>query len=323
MRQDAENAQQSLGKTAYYDPAEKLIVLYVTNRHPKDVLRSFSHELVHHAQNCRGELDDLSTDAHYAKDGKGREIEEEAYLQGSLNLRDYEDSIKYDHEGVNEMKLTKSQLKGIIEQTVKNLISEKDADGDGSPAPPKWADPDDNDPKVKASLQKEQDGAMVIQAEETELSKEAQNILNMATDFLKNASKLDAKAFTKLIVQMAVERSEEMGDSLATPFGINLEEEDMDEISPVPTPIPNRDEDEEGEEQETPSGEGGSADKLKPTIKGKKIEIEKEKKTGDMVKYLMDKRKKETANSSLNVDENNETWYNSSIYESLKSKWTK
>jgi hypothetical protein len=60
-------------------------------------------------------------------------------------------------EGVNEMKLTKGQLKGIIEQTVKNLISEKDADGDGSPAPPKWADPDDNDPKVKASLQKEQE----------------------------------------------------------------------------------------------------------------------------------------------------------------------
>ncbi len=88
MRQDAENAEQSLGKTAYYDPENKLIVLYVTNRHPKDVLRSFSHELVHHAQNCRGDLDDMTTQGHYAKDGKGREIEEEAYLQGNLNLRD-------------------------------------------------------------------------------------------------------------------------------------------------------------------------------------------------------------------------------------------
>ena len=75
MRQDAENAKDSLGKTAYYDPAEKLIVLYVTNRHPKDVLRSFSHELVHHAQNCRGDLDDLSTDGNYAGSGKGREME--------------------------------------------------------------------------------------------------------------------------------------------------------------------------------------------------------------------------------------------------------
>ena len=131
MRQDAENAQQSLGKTAYYDPAEKLIVLYITDRHPKDVLRSFSHELVHHAQNCRGELDDLTTDAHYAKDGKGREIEEEAYLQGNLNLRDYEDSIKF--KGVNEMKLTKSQLKGIIEDTIKTISEKKfpDLTGDG------------------------------------------------------------------------------------------------------------------------------------------------------------------------------------------------
>ena len=35
MRQDAENAQQSLGKTAYYDPAEKLIVLSVSYTHLK------------------------------------------------------------------------------------------------------------------------------------------------------------------------------------------------------------------------------------------------------------------------------------------------
>ena len=48
MRKDAENAQNPLGKTAYYDPDQKLIVLYVTDRHPKDILRSFSHELVHY-----------------------------------------------------------------------------------------------------------------------------------------------------------------------------------------------------------------------------------------------------------------------------------
>jgi hypothetical protein len=114
MRQDAENAQQSLGKTAYYDPAEKLIVLYITSRHPKDVLRSFSHELVHHAQNCRGELDDLSTDAHYAKDGKGREIEKEAYLQGNLNLRDYEDSIKFEEPSHMDNIKEQNELEDII-----------------------------------------------------------------------------------------------------------------------------------------------------------------------------------------------------------------
>ena len=120
MRQDAENAQQSMGKTAYYDPTEKLIVLYVTDRHPKDVLRSFSHELVHHAQNCRGELDDLATDGHYAEDGKGREIEKEAYLQGNLNVRDYEDNIKFQES---------DQMRNIKEQNELGNILDKLYDG--------------------------------------------------------------------------------------------------------------------------------------------------------------------------------------------------
>ena len=96
MRQDAENAQQSLGKTAYYDPAEKLIVLYVTDRHPKDVLRSFSHELVHHAQNCRGEFaGGAATVEGYAQEDEHlRELEREAYEVGNLIFRDWEDGLK-------------------------------------------------------------------------------------------------------------------------------------------------------------------------------------------------------------------------------------
>ena len=132
MRHDAENAEQSLGKTAYYDPENKLIVLYVTNRHPKDILRSFSHELVHHAQNCRGDLDDMTTQGHYAKDGKGREIEEEAYLQGNLNLRDYEDQLKF--KGENQMnehyQVAKEELKKLVAETYKEIMAEKEAKPD-------------------------------------------------------------------------------------------------------------------------------------------------------------------------------------------------
>ncbi len=144
MRHDAENAEQSLGKTAYYDPENKLIVLYITNRHPKDVLRSFSHELVHHAQNCRGDLDDLTTDGHYAEDGKGREIEKEAYLQGNLNVRDWEDSIKF--EGDKEMnehyQIAKEELRKLVAETYKHLMAEKakpdflDLDKDGDKKEP-------------------------------------------------------------------------------------------------------------------------------------------------------------------------------------------
>ena len=135
MRKDAENAEQSLGKTAYYDPENNLIVLYVTNRHPKDILRSFSHELVHHAQNCRGDLDDLSTGGHYAEDGKGREIEKEAYLQGNLNVRDWEDSMKF--EGENQMnehyQVAKEELRKLVAETYKEIMAEKGKydDGDG------------------------------------------------------------------------------------------------------------------------------------------------------------------------------------------------
>ena len=57
LRNDSTNAKNPFGKTAYYEPDQKSITVYITDRHPKDVMRSISHELVHHAQNCRGEFD--------------------------------------------------------------------------------------------------------------------------------------------------------------------------------------------------------------------------------------------------------------------------
>ena len=56
LRSDSENSQKMLGKTAHYDPQEKAITLFTHNRHPKDILRSYAHELVHHTQNLRGDL---------------------------------------------------------------------------------------------------------------------------------------------------------------------------------------------------------------------------------------------------------------------------
>jgi hypothetical protein len=392
--------------------------------------------LVHHAQNCRGELDDLSTDAHYAKDGKGREIEAEAYLLGNgFLVRDYEDSIKFEgvnemksikeqnelgdildklydgprdknkiplekpplkkdwkkdpigrkqrsdfrkwyttygpgskkkdpsnamggmtspegpatddpsldyqtkapqtppasgmrramsrkeykrfygespettqklladddyrklvgmavvnkmkkrlkqldpnafrkgtgdefddsfstnpfyqsrekpprrsvideNKGVNKMKLTKSQLKGLIEQTVKNLISEKDADGDGSPAPPKWADPDDNDPKVKASMQKEQDGELEEQEEVEEGTQPPEE-------------KKDGKT-AKFLDDMIKKKLRKKVHSPKSPA----------ELVPLPQ------------------------QPVQPV-------------------------------SPIKLEESNDTWYNSSLYESLRTKWAK
>lgn len=97
LRTDPKNSESIFGKTAHYDPGQRSIVLYVHNRHPKDVLRSLSHELVHHAQNCRGEFDNEREhlEQGYAqKDPHLRSMEEEAYSVGNLVFRDFEDMMK-------------------------------------------------------------------------------------------------------------------------------------------------------------------------------------------------------------------------------------
>lgn len=97
LRQDKENGSMTLGRTAYYDPAELTIVLYTSNRHPKDILRSFAHELIHHVQNERGDLHlGDSSDPQYAQNDEHlRKMEMEAYLEGNMLMRDFEDNFKY------------------------------------------------------------------------------------------------------------------------------------------------------------------------------------------------------------------------------------
>ncbi len=96
FQSDQGNAQKLLGKTAHYEPATGHITVYVTGRHPKDVLRSLSHELVHHGQNCRGEFGHTpDTAPGYAQtDSHMRDMEEEAYKVGNLCFRDWEDDVK-------------------------------------------------------------------------------------------------------------------------------------------------------------------------------------------------------------------------------------
>ena len=96
LRGDTKNAQNPLGKTAYYDPSNMSIVLYITNRHDKDICRSFAHELIHHHQNERGDLDmgDASSSTYAQDDPHMRKMEMEAYLKGNLLFRDWEDWMK-------------------------------------------------------------------------------------------------------------------------------------------------------------------------------------------------------------------------------------
>lgn len=94
-----EYAMDPFGKTAYYDPANKCITLFVAGRHIKDVLRSYAHELIHHNQNLAGKFDQehLSalSDPRYAEnDTHLLEMEKDAYLRGNICFRFWEDSMK-------------------------------------------------------------------------------------------------------------------------------------------------------------------------------------------------------------------------------------
>ena len=138
LKQDQENAQNVFGKTAYYDPNEKSITLFTTGRHPKDILRSFAHELVHHCQNLRGDLSpdkfgEMGID--YAQQNKHmREMEREAYEKGNLCFRDWEDGIKVSMQQKNNqlkenkkmVKISKKELKGLIGKILeRRAVNEK------------------------------------------------------------------------------------------------------------------------------------------------------------------------------------------------------
>lgn len=93
MIRDEDEASNLFGKTAYYDPTEKKVALYTLNRHPKDVLRSFCHEMIHHVQNEEGRLKEYTTQ-NVHEDEHLMEIEKEAHAKGSMLFREWENSLK-------------------------------------------------------------------------------------------------------------------------------------------------------------------------------------------------------------------------------------
>ena len=95
LHQNIENAQNFLGKTAYYDPNDQTITLYTEGRHPKDIVRSFAHEMIHHIQNLKGELGDVNT-TNTQEDDNLNNLEKEANLEGATVFRNWTDSLNED-----------------------------------------------------------------------------------------------------------------------------------------------------------------------------------------------------------------------------------
>jgi len=92
VNDDVENSKNFFGKTAYYDPNHHRIVLYTLNRHPKDVMRSFAHEMIHHMQNCEDRLNHIST-TNITEDDYLYELEKEANTLGTMTFREWTDII--------------------------------------------------------------------------------------------------------------------------------------------------------------------------------------------------------------------------------------
>jgi hypothetical protein len=97
---DVSNAEEFLGKTAYYDPQEKMIVLYTYGRHPKDIVRSYAHEMIHHMQNLENRLGDVST-TNTLEDDHVNNLEKEANLVGTMTFREWTDGLQEDGKKIS------------------------------------------------------------------------------------------------------------------------------------------------------------------------------------------------------------------------------
>jgi hypothetical protein len=104
---DSVNAREFLGKTAYYDPNSATIVLYTEGRHPKDIVRSFAHEMIHHIQNLEGRLGDVSTTNTMEDDNIDKILKQEANLKGTMTFRNWTDSLNENlNDGLYPFKVT-------------------------------------------------------------------------------------------------------------------------------------------------------------------------------------------------------------------------
>ena len=128
LTSDSDNATKTLGRTAYYDPQGMSVTIYTDGRHTKDILRSLAHELVHHTQNENGTLNDSGYHGQgYAQKNKDlRKSEEEAYLNGNMCFRDWEDGLKQDKPTIyNEWRINNMSTKDWKNKELMENLTEK------------------------------------------------------------------------------------------------------------------------------------------------------------------------------------------------------
>ena len=128
---DDENSKKPLGATAHYNPDNMEVTVFISGRHPKDILRSVAHELVHHRQNCQGKMKNTGPTApgYAQRDSHLRQLEQEAYLEGNMCFRDWEDTYKANQEvgTIYESVIktyTKEKLKMSTKEEMRTIVRE-------------------------------------------------------------------------------------------------------------------------------------------------------------------------------------------------------
>ena len=126
LNHDERNSQKVLARTGHYDPNTMEIHVYVTGRHPKDILRSIAHELVHHYQNEKGDFNDAgySGKGYAQKNPHLRNMELQA--NDPMLFRDWEDSLKEKYPTIyNERRSITMSLKDWKNKELSENLNKK------------------------------------------------------------------------------------------------------------------------------------------------------------------------------------------------------
>lgn len=89
-------------KTGYYLPSSNEITLFVKDRHLKDILRSYAHEMLHRIQNLEDPKRNWGTGGDLKDDDILSDIEGDAYKRGNLLFRQWTEELRKNKRSLNE-----------------------------------------------------------------------------------------------------------------------------------------------------------------------------------------------------------------------------
>ena len=111
-------------RTGYYEPEAKKVTIFCNDRHPKDILRSFAHEMIHHSQNLNGKNLSFSSNDDVKDNKELEKLESEAYLKGNIFFRKWTEYVNSKKKSLNESKILDEASPGDIDLSSFNIKKE-------------------------------------------------------------------------------------------------------------------------------------------------------------------------------------------------------